>query len=55
MLCRVLIKRLIIYKPIDGDRCGNSNLRCTPYPNPNLQMRGIILESGFRILEEKQF
>lgn len=40
---------VIIYSPINTDKCFDYCLPCTPYFKENLEMRGESLQSGFRI------
>lgn len=40
---------LTIYRPATGDRCFDTPLPCTPYPNPNLRLRGDSVRSGFEL------
>lgn len=37
------------YKPINGDRCFNTPIPCTPYPNKKLVLRGEDINEGFKI------
>ena len=41
--------------PIEGDRCFNSPLPCSPYYYANLELRGKDLQSGFRIYNETRY
>jgi len=43
------IGKTIIYTPIDGDRCFDHCIPCTPYINNSLIMRGETLQNGFKI------
>lgn len=36
------------YQPVSDDRCFNSKLPCTPYPDDNLVLRGQNIQQGFR-------
>ena len=38
-----------VYSPDKGDRCFDQCLPCMPYFNDKLEMRGALLEDGFRI------
>ncbi len=37
-----------VYVPIEGDRCYNYFIPCTPYPDTTLILRGNTLKSGFK-------
>jgi hypothetical protein len=39
-----------IYSPENEGRCWNWSLKCTPYPNPHVVLRGAEISSGFRTL-----
>ena len=42
-------RNLIVSVPAKGDQCSSAQIPCTPYFNPNLQMRGNSMQVGFRI------
>lgn len=43
----------IYFKPETGDRCFNSKIPCTPYPNALLTLRGDNIGDGFRISDDQ--
>lgn len=46
---KITVNGIEIFIPEKDNRCYNSQLPCTPYYNPLLEMRGNRIESGFRI------
>ena len=48
------IENFEFYTPINGDRCFNCDIPCTPYTNRDLIMRGHDLSKGFKIRASSQ-
>lgn len=45
-------RNLFVSVPVEGVKCYNSAIPCTPYFNPDLEMRENRVEDGFRIASQ---
>ncbi|RCH54073.1 hypothetical protein DJ568_14415 [Mucilaginibacter hurinus] len=43
------INGIRLYEPLPGDQCFDHGLPCTPYPDPNIVLRGNTVSAGFKI------
>jgi hypothetical protein len=49
LVAHTLQPRLIVWTPVEDDRCWDAELPCSPYIVPRLQLRAGDLQHGFRV------